>query len=167
MAAAKPKLIVFDLDYTLWPYWCDTHIDPPFSKNSKGEVRDARGQLVKHYPEVPEVLEDLHAQGYLLGVASRTGEVQGANQLIRLFGWDKFFSYKEIYPGCKINHFKKLRNNSGLNYDEMLFFDDEPRNGYDMKKIGVLMIRIDEHVGVNKAVVQKGLQEFALRAAKN
>ena len=74
---------------------------------SDGKVYDRYGQHVKHYPEVPAVLKRLKSEGYLLGVASRTGEVRGANQLIANFGWEKYFSFKEIYPGRKTKHFNK------------------------------------------------------------
>ncbi|XP_047114090.1 magnesium-dependent phosphatase 1-like isoform X5 [Schistocerca piceifrons] len=105
----KPKLIVFDLvtDYTLWPFWVDTHVSLPLRRNSIGNVVDAAGRKVPYYPEVPTVLEHLKAQGYTLAVASRTGEIRGANQALQLFNWDKYFTYKEIYPGCKVNHFNQ------------------------------------------------------------
>lgn len=53
------------------------------------------------------MLQTLHDEGYTLAVASRTSEIKGANQLLQLFDWDKYFSYKEIYPGCKVTHFNK------------------------------------------------------------
>lgn len=65
---------------------------------------------MKFYPEVPNVLKTLHKSGYLLGVASRTSEIDGAKELLKLLNWDKYFTYKEIYPGCKVTHFERYND---------------------------------------------------------
>lgn len=153
--------------------------------NRKGnQVVDAQGHVIKHYPEVPDVLKELHNEGYELGVASRTSETQGANQLLKLLGWDKYFKYKEIYPGCKVTHFTRyhevfwlrdlwcvmfiipvlvdfyrIQKNSSVNLTEMLFFDDEDRNIHDLTKIGVTSILVRN--GVSREVVKNGLSRFS------
>ncbi|CAH0547362.1 unnamed protein product [Brassicogethes aeneus] len=154
---AKLKVIIFDLDYTLWPFWVDTHVDPPFKK-SGSKIVDSRGKTIKCYSEVPQVLEILHKQGYTLAVASRTSEIKGARQLIDLFGWEKYFSVKEIFPGCKVTHINNIKKQTGANYEEMLFFDDEQRNIFDLTKIGVASILVKD--GVNKKVIEESLPKF-------
>nr|XP_013012814.1 magnesium-dependent phosphatase 1 isoform X2 [Cavia porcellus] len=70
--AKLPKFAVFDLDYTLWPFWVDTHVDPPFHRSSDGAIRDSRGQSVRLYLEVPAVLDRLQGLGVPVAAASRT-----------------------------------------------------------------------------------------------
>ncbi|KAJ7313163.1 hypothetical protein JRQ81_004437 [Phrynocephalus forsythii] len=154
-----PSLVVFDLDYTLWPFWVDTHVDPPFHKSSDNSVRDRNGRLVNLYPEVPAVLERLHSAGIPMAAASRTGEVQGANQLLDLFGLSRFFRYTEIYPGSKVTHFQRLSQESGIPLSQMLFFDDENRNIYDVSKLGVTCILVPS--GMNLSLLNHGLEAFA------
>ncbi|XP_032963109.1 magnesium-dependent phosphatase 1 isoform X1 [Rhinolophus ferrumequinum] len=134
--AGLPELAVFDLDYTLWPFWVDTHVDPPFHKRSDGTVQDRRGQTIQLYPEVPEVLERFRSLGVPVAAASRTGEIKGAKQLLELFDLVRYFVHQEIYPGSKVTHFERLQQKTGVPFSQMIFFDDEMRNIVDVSKLG-------------------------------
>ncbi|XP_053972040.1 magnesium-dependent phosphatase 1-like [Hylaeus volcanicus] len=153
----QPKIIVFDLDYTLWPFWVDTHVTPPFKKKGN-EVVDAYGKVIRYYKEVPDILKRLSDKGYELGVASRTSEIEGAKQLLKLFNWESYFKYKEIYPGSKVTHFSKIQKASGTDYKDMLFFDDEHRNIVDVGKLGVTCILARN--GVTCALIEDALKDF-------
>ncbi|XP_030044137.1 magnesium-dependent phosphatase 1 [Microcaecilia unicolor] len=154
----KPELVVFDLDYTLWPFWVDTHVDPPFRKTSDGTVVDQTGRLIRLYKDVPQVLAEIHKQGILIAAASRTGEVKGANQLLQLFSLDHYFSQKEIYPGCKVNHFQRIQQRSGIPFQKMLFFDDERRNITDVSRLGVTCVLVQD--GMSLKILKEALEMF-------
>lgn len=52
-----PKLFVFDLDFTLWACWADTHVTPPLRGLEGGhKLRDRIGEEFAFYDEVPGIL---------------------------------------------------------------------------------------------------------------
>ncbi|XP_012540902.1 magnesium-dependent phosphatase 1 [Monomorium pharaonis] len=155
----KPKVIVFDLDYTLWPFWVDTHVDPPFRKGAQNKVLDAHGHVIRYYSDVPNVLKWLSEEGYELGIASRTSEIQGARQLLDLFDWKKYFKYIEIFPGSKVTHFSNIQKSSDIVYKDMLFFDDETRNIVEVGKLGVHAVLVRD--GVSHCIVEDALRLFS------
>ena len=125
-----------------------------------GKVYDMQKRHVKPYPESTKALEYLHEKGYELAIASRTSEIEGAQQLVNLFNWNKYFKYKEIYPGCKIAHFSKFCKASGFKHEEMLFFDDEHRNIVDLSGKGVTCLLVPNE-GVTLKLIAEGLKKFA------
>lgn len=52
-----PKLIVFDLDFSLWGFWVDTHVTPPLKPvNGGAKVQDRYRESLAFYDDVPDVL---------------------------------------------------------------------------------------------------------------
>ncbi|POS69827.1 magnesium-dependent phosphatase [Diaporthe helianthi] len=83
-----PKLFVFDLDYTLWPFWVDTHVSgstlKPVPGSNNTSVADKVGEHYSFYADVPAVLYALPLLGVRVGVASRTCAPDLAREMLKL-----------------------------------------------------------------------------------
>lgn len=155
------KLFVFDLDFTLWDAggtWCDCTIPPYRIKDEK--VVDTEGAQIKLYPDVIHILKTLKSEGIKVAVASRTNAPKSAKQLMKLLEIEDLVDYAEIYPKQKTHHFKKIAKRSGLQYYQMIFFDDEIRNIKDVEAIGVDCIHVSD--GINTELVLKHLHKEPL-----
>ncbi|XP_074838441.1 magnesium-dependent phosphatase 1 isoform X2 [Carettochelys insculpta] len=92
----RPGLVVFDLDFTLWPFWVDTHVEPPFRQGRASSVLDARGRPVRLYPEVLAVLERLQGLGVPMAAASRLQQASGVPFSQMLFFDDEERNVREV-----------------------------------------------------------------------
>lgn len=57
-ASVKPKAILFDLDYTVWPFFLDTYtFGPPFKPHEDGfSVVDRASNVVTMLPDAADIL---------------------------------------------------------------------------------------------------------------
>ena len=108
---------------------------------------------MKLYPDAMEIFQVLEDNNTPMAIASRTEEPEWAKLLLELLGIRGKFKYEEIFPDSKVTHFKNLQKKSGINFNRMIFFDDEDRN---IKEVGTL--------GVRCHLIKKGIniQEFRL-----
>ena len=130
-------LVVFDLDFTLWDAggtWCD-HLSPPFKLSSKG-VSDTQGRVVNLYPDAMKIFRLIEGNDIPMAIASRTEKPEWAKHLLDLLGIRDKFKYEEIFPDSKVTHFNNLKEKSGIDFDKMLFYDDEPRNIDEVSELG-------------------------------
>ena len=120
-----PSLIVFDLDNTLWTpelYQLRT-----LARNNQVPVAHKDVKLFDGAHKIIQQIKsdpDNRFANTKFAVASRTKSVDWAHSLLTQFELRDVFDYIEIFPGDKKQHFRNLRTNSGIDFHEMMFFDD-------------------------------------------
>eukprot|EP01023_Acetabularia_acetabulum_P028118 TRINITY_DN2658_c0_g1_i3.p1 TRINITY_DN2658_c0_g1~~TRINITY_DN2658_c0_g1_i3.p1 ORF type:complete len:217 (-),score=27.98 TRINITY_DN2658_c0_g1_i3:325-975(-) len=139
-----PKAVVVDLDYTVWPTYCEFYgpaDNPP-----------------KMYSESLDVLKGLDQSGVLVAVASRTPTPATAKAFVKKLGIHEIASSQQIYPGRKIQHLTRISQQIGVEFKDMIFFDDEQRNIVDVESIGVQAELVNH--GFNLSALKSGFQRY-------
>ncbi|KAF6143490.1 hypothetical protein GIB67_029659 [Kingdonia uniflora] len=140
-----PRLVVFDLDYTLWPFYC--------------ECRSKR-EMPSMYPHAKGILFALKEMGVDMAIASRSPTQDIAKSFLDKLGIQSMFVTQEIFSSWthKTEHFQKIQRRTGVPFNSMLFFDDEDRNIQAVSKMGVISILVNN--GVNLGALRQGLTDF-------
>ena len=164
----KPKIIVLDLDHTLWPFYVDTNPVPPFTKHLIGKqltVTDSTQTQLMGYADIPKILNTLTEycfnNGEQIAIASRSRRQDLAMNLIELFNWKKYFNSFQIYSLPKNNHLFAIKNELKCNdFGDMLFFDDNKYNVNLATDMGVCSYLVDKNIGLNFESVHRALDIF-------
>ena len=144
-------MVVFDLDFTLWDcggVWCDC-TNPPYYKMN-GHIIDSSDRIISLYPDVKDILKELHKKGFEMALASRTSEPGWAKELLELFEISDYFRMQEIYPSSKTRHFNRLYQKTGIPFEKMYFLDDEYRNIEEVSGLGVNCLHVKNGVSRNE-----------------
>jgi magnesium-dependent phosphatase 1 len=156
LRAVCPKMIVFDLDNTLWTP--ELYQLRKLQRNNQFPVAN---KDVKLYPAAAKIIEEIR-QGKnstfantKFAIASRTKSVEWAHDLLEQFGIKDWFDYIEIFSGDKKRHFANLNRDSGIEFGDMLFFDDNRDGKYGncepVASLGVLSVHCPS--GINEESV--------------
>ncbi|OQE08967.1 hypothetical protein PENVUL_c008G06719 [Penicillium vulpinum] len=176
-----PKLIAFDLDYTLWPFWVDTHVSAPVkARDNNSRAADRWGESFAFYPAVSSIVYACKHRSIPLALASRTQAPDLARDMLKslhiiptfsdnpaanaktIRALD-YFDFIQIYPGNKTTHFSKIQQTSGVAYEDMLFFDDEARNRNVETELGVTFCLVRD--GMTREEVDRGVRAWRKRNA--
>lgn len=179
----NPSLLVFDCDWTIWPFDCDKDVIAPFSRSPNGGVFDYYSRGSNPYLEVPAIFSAAVKAGIPVAFLSRNPSAGPVEALLRsieilprpreepMFLWDAMPS-REYFHCYSTNgfgngkdlHFANLKKATGIPFSEMLFFDDLPANIDASRAQGTVSVQVKS--GVNERSVAAGLIVWRERKAK-
>lgn len=166
----KPKCIVLDLDFTLWPTFFSANTLPPYiplhgrpSQVLCVDKKTHKPRMLSLYPEVIDTIMFCLDNEIMVSIASKNSNRDDAQAILRSLGIWHLLHFPQIFQNRKTFHFRNLKNATHFDYDEFMFFDDDVKNVSACNNIGVHGFRVSRASGFNGDVLLRALQSCALR----
>lgn len=147
------KLVIFDLDETLWSMeegYCSI-LRPPLSPAGTDTIVDSIGRTVRLHEGVRDLLQSLEEAGIILSVASKN-DPEPATEVMKRFNIYAFFKYPQLEWGPKVRLVKRLletlREKDGVEIRprEALLIDDWRTNVAEVSGLGVRTLLLNSDI---------------------
>ena len=126
MRDGKRKIILLDLDGTLWNF----HSGYTNLKNET-EIKELM------FAEVPRCLRVMKRRGFEIGIASASPRKDYCLKYFDILFPDITFDFICIECESKINHFRKAKDFFQCEYTDMYFFDDQQNFLNEAKSLNI------------------------------
>ena len=172
----NPSLLVFDCDYTIWPFDCDKDVVAPFTKSIWAGVYDYFGRPSNAYHDVAGIFGAILDAGIPVAFLSRNPSADSVRQLLQAlpclnkvgavekYLWDTMPSphYFHAYSSSGIGkgkdrHFTALQRVCGIPFADMVFFDDLLDNVQASSRMSVTSVHLKRH-GLTVSAFIRGIE---------
>ena len=171
----NPDLLVFDCDFTIWPFDCDKHVISPFRVSLFGEVMDRFGRPADPFRDVQKIFAGIVDAGIPVAFLSRNPSAVYIEELLRCIKiftktrgemslWDTmpsreyFHAYSSSGVGKgKDKHFAALQKACSIPFNKMIFFDDLPENILAAQQQGTTAVLVGAKRGLNVEAMDAGI----------
>jgi magnesium-dependent phosphatase-1 len=171
----NPSLLVFDCDFTIWPFDCDKHVISPFRALPFGGIIDRFGRPANPFRDVQKIFAGIVDAGIPVAFLSRNPSAVYIEELLRCIMiypktkplmslWDTmpsreyFHAYSRDGVGKgKDKHFAALQKASNIPFHKMLFFDDLPENILAAQAQGTTAVLVGVTRGLNVEAMDAGI----------
>ncbi|XP_046674067.1 magnesium-dependent phosphatase 1-like isoform X2 [Homalodisca vitripennis] len=153
------NMVVFVLDRTIWPFQVDK-LNKSLANLSEIKGSDL-GNLTL-YPETHACLDALQKMGYVLAAVCNCKVPRLAENLLDTFDLTRYFAYQVCSEWDKVSHLETLHAQSGVDFEDMLYFDYDLRENIPLFDLNITFCPVDDR-GISMAVVTKALEIFSVR----
>ncbi|KAG8313636.1 uncharacterized protein LOC124363010 [Homalodisca vitripennis] len=182
-----PKLMMFEADRVLWPFFYESEVVLPYDliqptawplPERKGhrwwtgnfggrELVDNNGKCLQLNYEALVLFLKLRHRGIQLALTvtvNNSSNIIGIKHLVRLFEYEDIFNYSEIDEGSALEHVRLIKEQSGLEFRDMVYFGINKTVLDDLhKELKVITVHINPAKGLGEEDVQEGARLYAIR----
>jgi magnesium-dependent phosphatase-1 len=113
--SSLPKIVIFDLDKTVWDVYAAEQTFPPYRRISTNEVLDSLGNTVRSYKDVPAIMKGLNARGILIALASLSPSFEKCDALLGALDLKQYLALDLVQirqESSKLPHFRHIQSTS-------------------------------------------------------
>ncbi|KIL65074.1 hypothetical protein M378DRAFT_10966 [Amanita muscaria Koide BX008] len=179
-----PKLVALDTDGTIWEgrldeeSWGKGHgasdpIEDNIERVDYSLLRDKTNhqKSIRVYNGISDVISDILKNGALLAiVSSNTSKALHDKALSHFVAtnpkdgneWSivQLAKYHQVSNESKVEHFRKIKESSGIDYSGMILYDDEAMNNAVRIRLGVTFQAISHGKGLTWDIYREGLDSW-------
>lgn len=143
----------------------------PFKKHNEDNIlTDSGGTRVKLLGKSAEILHELTQPPYektIISWVSCTDEPSWAAECLSMFTTssgvplDSIAKHNQIFKANKREHFERLKKETGIEFSDMIFFDNQANNINDVSKLGVHSVLCPD--GMLQEIWTQGIESFQSR----
>ncbi|KAK7693428.1 hypothetical protein QCA50_002996 [Cerrena zonata] len=178
-----PKLVALDTDWTIFWGWLDekkwgkgggaySKVEDNIAKVNYWDIQDLSNPKNKcgMYADIPRIISDILQNQAKIAIVSRNTSKAMCDRA--LWHWTvpdasgqqrpliELVDYDEVYNLDKTTHFRKIKDWSGIDYSDMILYDDEAINNTTEMMLGVTFQVSRDQKGLTWANYQEGLDTW-------